>query len=217
LQGLSYRAGVQSVGAGQPLSTRISAWRVQAVRRRCNTLFNSKMLIPKNRARGIARRRTWAFTTCATDPQVTKASNEARASSIDSCSTRFASESCSADPLVQNGITPETASRETRVMPLYRAHTKIPATQKSARCSELAPSHQAACGAAPPYMPEQEPDTAKSQQLLPGMGWLTDKELGAVLRGARLEQGQGSDPHQQMVAANAARAEVMRRALRRRW
>jgi len=66
-------------------------------------------------------------------------------------------------------------------------------------------------------MPEQEPDTAKSQQLLPGMGWLTDKELGAVLRGARLEQGQGSDPHQQMVAANAARAGVMRRALRRRW
>jgi hypothetical protein len=63
-------------------------------------------------------------------------------------------------------------------------------------------------------MPEAIAGPTKSAQLLPGMGWLTDTELSALLGRAPVGEPHTSEQYQQLVAAHAARAEAMRRALR---
>ncbi len=51
-------------------------------------------------------------------------------------------------------------------------------------------------------------------QTLPGMGWLTDTELRALMTRAPIGEPHTSEQYHLLVAANAARAEAMRRALR---
>jgi len=63
-------------------------------------------------------------------------------------------------------------------------------------------------------MPEEIDRPTKSAQLLPGMGWLTDTELKTLMSRAPVGEPHTSEQYHLLVAANAARAEAMRRALR---
>jgi len=105
--------------------------------------------------------------------------------------------------------------RKPRVTRLYCAGTKISPSKRVI----IAPvvSQWALRRLRPFAMSEQETDVTRSLQLLSGIGFLSDTQLKALLSQAPVGAPQTPAQYHQLVIANAARAEVMRRALRTGW
>jgi len=66
-------------------------------------------------------------------------------------------------------------------------------------------------------MTEPDLDAAKPAQRVPDIAWMTEAQLGALLEPAPAQDPRTAQQYRQLVIANAARAEVMRRALRLGW